>query len=68
MRGLELNATVGLLLAVLLAVPTITPNRRIVVQVQPVMVPVDMAVVTSQDKGGPVKVNVTPIQRSKKKD
>ena len=68
MRGLELNATIGLLLAVLLAVPTITPNRRIVVQVQPVMVPVDMAVVTSQDNGGPIKVNVAPIQRSKKKD
>ena len=68
MQRLEQYAAVGLLLAILAAVPTITPNRRIVVQVQPVMVPVDMAVVTSQDKGGPVKVNVTPIQRSKKKD
>ena len=68
MQRLEFHAAIGMLLAVLLAVPTITPHRRIVVQVQPVMVPVDMAVVTSQDKGGPVKVNVTPIQRSKKKD
>ena len=66
MRGLELNATIGLLLAVLLAVPTITPNRRIVVTTRPVVV--DMIIVTEQRGAGPVKATVTPIQRSKKKD
>ena len=66
MQRLEQYAAVGLFLAALLAVPTITPNRRIVVTTKPVVV--DMAVVTSQDNGGPIKVNVAPIQRSKKKD
>ena len=65
MRGLELNATVGLLLAVLLAVPTITPHRRIVVTVRPVVV--DMVIVTEQRAGGPVKATVTPASQRKNK-
>ena len=65
MRGLELNATVGLILAVLLAVPTITPNRRIVVTTRPVVV--DMIIVTEQRGAGPVKATVTPASQRKNK-
>ena len=56
----------GMAIVVLLAVPTITPQRVITATIRPVVV--DMAVVTSRANGGPVKVNVTPIKRSKKKD
>jgi hypothetical protein len=65
MRGLELNATIGLLLAVLLAVPTITPHRRIVVTIKPVVV--DMIIVTEQRGAGPVKTTVTPASQRKNK-
>lgn len=65
MRGLELNATIGLLLAVLLAVPIITPNRRIVVTVKPVVV--DMIIVTEQRGAGPIKTTVTPASQRKNK-
>ena len=65
MQRLELNATVGLLLAVLLAVPTITPHRRIVVTTRPVVV--DMIIVTEQRGAGPVKTTVTPASQRKNK-
>lgn len=65
MRCLELNAAVGLLLAVLLAVPTITPNRRIVVTTKPVVI--DMVIVTEQRGTGPVKTTATPTSPRKSK-
>lgn len=45
------------------AVPTITPLRRIVVQVMPVQM--DVAVVASQSAGGPVKTTITPATRTR---
>ena len=78
MQRLEFHAAVGLLLAALLAVPTIdslravtlldavptiTPLRRIVVQVRPVQM--DVAVVASQTAGGPIKTTITPATRTR---
>ena len=65
MQRLEQYAAVGLFLAVLLAVPTITPNRRIVVTTRPVVV--DMIIVTEQRAGGPVKATVTQASQRKRK-
>ena len=65
MQRLEKYAAVGLFLAALLAVPTITPNRRIVVTTKPVVV--DMVIVTEQRAGGPVKATVTPASQRKNK-
>ena len=65
MQRLEQYAAVGLFLAALLAVPTITPNRRIVVTTKPVVV--DMVIVTEQRAGGPVKATVTPASQRKNK-
>ena len=65
MQRLEQYAAVGLLLAILAAVPTITPNRRIVVTARPVVV--DMVIVTEHRAGGPVKVTVTPASQRKNK-
>ena len=45
------------------AVPTITPLRRIVVQVMPVQM--DVAVVASQTAGGPIKTTITPATRTR---
>lgn len=65
MQRLEFHAAVGLLLAVLLAVPTITPNRRIVVTTKPVVI--DMVIVTEQRGTGPVKTTATPTSPRKSK-
>ena len=65
MQRLEQYAAVGLFLAVLLAVPTITPNRRIVVSARPVVV--DMIIVTEQHGAGPVKTTITPARAGKTK-
>lgn len=43
--------------------PTITPNRRIVVTVKPVLV--DMAIVTEYTKDGKVKTTVNPVHQKK---
>jgi hypothetical protein len=65
MQRLEQYAAVGLLFAILTAVPTITPNRRIVVTTRPVVV--DMIIVTEQRGAGPVKATVTPASQRKNK-
>ena len=44
------------------AVPTITPLRRFVVQVRTVQM--DVAVVASQTAGGPIKTTITPATRN----
>ena len=64
MQRLEQYAAVGLLFAILAAVPTITPNRRIVVTARPVVV--DMIIVTEQRGAGPVKTTATPAPSSGK--
>jgi hypothetical protein len=45
-------------------VPTITPHRRIVVTVRPVVV--DMVIVTEQRGAGQVKTTVTPAPSPKR--
>lgn len=78
MQRLEFHAAVGLLLTALLvvptidslravtmldAVPTITPLRRIVVQVRTVQM--DVAVVASQTAAGPIKITIAPATRTR---
>lgn len=45
------------------AVPTITPLRRFVVQVRTVQM--DVAVVASQTAAGPIKTTITPATRTR---
>ena len=66
MQRLEQYAAVGLLLAILAAVPTITPNRRIVVTTRPVVV--DMVIVTEQRCTGPVKTTITPAPAANRRN
>ena len=54
----------ALLLIAAAAVPTITPNRRIVVTTRPVVV--DMVIVTEQRGTGPVKTTITPAPSSRR--
>lgn len=57
---------IALLLIAAAAVPTITPNRRIVVTTRPVMV--DMIIVTEQRGAGPVKTTVTPAPAANRRN